>query len=90
MFPRNIPQLDLHGYDRESAKIALDQFLTDLQILKEKEGLVIHGIGRGILRKEVADFLKKDRRVDSFSLSFMNPGCTIIKLVFPIDKSNKK
>ena len=40
----------------------------------------MHGIGDGILRKSVHEFLTKDKRVKSFKMDFQNPGCTIIEL----------
>ncbi len=80
MFLSTTPTLDLHGYDRESARIAIKDFITDMCTLKEKECIIIHGIGKGILKEEVQKYLRKDTRVASFELSFMNPGCTMIKL----------
>ena len=70
------PSIDLHGYDRESARIAVKDFLTDVL----RMGIIIHGIGYGILQKEVQLYLGKDKRVESYYLSFINPGCTVVKL----------
>ncbi len=74
------PSIDLHGYDRESARIAVCDFIEDVVRLKEEECLIIHGIGQGILQKEVQKVLKTNHRVASFYVSFMNPGCTVVKL----------
>ena len=78
MYLSSIRSIDLHGMDRITAKIAVDEFITDLIRLKEYKGVIIHGIGTGILRKEVATYLKQDRRVKEYKLDFMNPGCTIV------------
>ena len=74
------PSIDLHGYDRESARIAVKDFLTDVLRMGEKTCIIIHGIGYGILQKEVQLYLEKDKRVESYYLSFINPGCTVVKL----------
>ena len=55
-------------------------YINDLIRLREKEGVIVHGIGTGVLRKEVSEYLRHDRRVLEYKLDFMNPGCTIIKL----------
>ncbi len=89
MIPSFLPTIDLHGYDRESARIAIQDFIRDRLLLKEYSFVIIHGIGKGILQREVATVLKKDKRVQSFALSFMNPGCTIVKLVETIDKTKR-
>ena len=86
MFLSTTPSIDLHGYDRESARIAVKDFITDLCKLKETEGIIIHGIGEGILRKEVHSYLKTDKRVQTFTLSFLNPGMTLITLLQNVDK----
>ena len=78
MYLSSIRSIDLHGMDRITAKITVDEFITDLIRLKEDKGVIIHGIGTGILRKEVATYLKQDRRVKEYKLDFMNPGCTIV------------
>ena len=76
----NIPQIDLHGMDREIARITVKDFIGDMITLKEDICLIIHGIGQGILQKEVHNCLKQDKRVLEYKLDFMNPGCTIVKL----------
>ena len=80
MYLSSIRSIDLHGMDRITAKITVDEFINDLIRLREKEGVIVHGIGTGVLRKEVSEYLRHDRRVLEYRLDFMNPGCTIIKL----------
>lgn len=75
-----LPSIDLHGTDRISALIYLDDFIIDNIKLKNKVIVVIHGKGEGILRKEVTNYLKKDKRVEDFKLDYFNDGITIIKL----------
>ena len=52
-FLANAPSIDLHGYDRESARIAVLDFINDNLKLKNEEIVIIHGIWKDILRKEV-------------------------------------
>lgn len=80
MYLSSIRSVDLHGMDRITARITVDEFITDLIRLKETKGVIIHGIGSGILRKEIADHLRRDKRVKEYKLDFMNPGCTVISL----------
>lgn len=80
MYLSSIRSIDLHGMDRITAKITVDEFINDLIRLREKEGVIVHGIGTGVLRKEVSEYLRHDRRVLEYKLDFMNPGCTIIEL----------
>ena len=80
MLYHNLPQIDLHGMDREYAAFLVKDFITDAIVQKEEEIVIIHGIGSGILRKAIHTYLKTDRRVEAYKLDFMNPGCTIVKL----------
>ena len=81
IYTENLPKLDLHGEDRVNAIIKLDEFINENLILRNKNIVVIHGIGTGILKKTVHDYLKKDQRVKEYKLS-INNGQTIISLKF--------
>lgn len=80
MYLSSIRSVDLHGMDRITARITADEFITDLIRLKEIKGVIIHGIGTGVLRKEISNYLWHDKRIKEYKLDFMNPGCTIITL----------
>jgi len=75
----NLPKLDLHGEDRVNALIKVNEFIIENIKLKHKNIVIIHGIGEGILRKSVHDYLKKDKRVENYSLD-INIGQTIVQL----------
>lgn len=75
----NIPTIDLHGEDRKTAELLVKQFLDDLCKLKYEKGLIIHGIGTGILKKQVQEVLKKDKRVEKYYIDFFNIGCTVVE-----------
>lgn len=76
----NIPTIDLHGEDRKTAELLVKDFLNDLCKLKEEKGLIIHGIGTGILKKQVHEVLKKDKRIEKYYIDFFNIGCTVVEL----------
>ena len=58
-----LPSIDLHGMDRVCARIKTEEFINDSIKLKNKRVVIIHGIGSGILRKEIADYIHENRDV---------------------------
>ena len=80
MISSNIPTIDLHGEYKESAIILTKEFINDNITLKNEYVCIIHGIGKDILREAIHNYLKKDKRVNSYKRDFFNPGCTIVKL----------
>lgn len=85
-----MPQIDLHGEDRISARIKVKSFINDNYKLDNSEFAIIHGIGKGILKKEVFDVLKKDKRVIEFGIDCFNSGCTLVRIQKNIDRNGKK
>ena len=90
IFRNSMPSLDLHGEDRIGARIKIKTFIDDNCKLGNEEIAIVHGIGKGILKKEVLDMLKKDKRVLEYNLDCFNEGCTLVRLDRKIDKPNKK
>jgi len=76
----NLPTIDLHGEDRITTKILVKQFIDDNIKLKNSKIVIIHGIGTGILKKEVHLLLQKDKRVEKYYVNFFNIGCTIVDI----------
>ena len=74
------PTLDLHGEYAFSAKELTKEFINDNIALKKRKCCIIHGIGKGIVKDAVHEVLKHDKRIRSYKVDFMNPGCTIICL----------
>ncbi len=72
--------LDLHGETREIARILVNEFIDDCYRMKEEKVIIIHGIGSGILRKEVSNVLKHNPKVAHYSIDFFNAGQTIVEL----------
>ena len=74
------PTLDLHGEYKFSAEVLTKEFINDNITLKNKRLCIIHGIGEGRLKECVHDILKKDRRIKTYKVDFMNPGCTLVEI----------
>lgn len=80
IFIDNYPKLDLHGFDRDSARVAVNDFIKDNIKLKNEIIVIIHGIGSGIVKNSVQDALNKNRYVLGHKLFPYNIGCTIVNL----------
>lgn len=74
------PTLDLHGEYTFSANMLTKEFINDNITLKNKKLCIIHGIGTGKLKETVHEVLKEDKRIKSYKVDFMNPGCTIVEI----------
>ena len=78
---KNTPYIDLHGEDKVNALIKVDEFINDSIKLRHKYIIIIHGIGEGILKNIVHDYLKNDKRIEDYKLD-INIGQTIVSLTF--------
>ena len=76
----NLPTLDLHGIDRDYARILINDFINDNHNLKNDRVVIIHGIGTGIIRKTTQETLKRNRYVEEYKIDNFNVGMTIVKL----------
>lgn len=74
------PTLDLHGFDRDYARIMINDFIMDCYIMKENKAVIIHGIGSGVLCKCTQDVLKRNSYVEDFKIDIFNGGQTIVSL----------
>ena len=82
IFFKNLPTLDLHGYDRETAKVAIEDFIRDNIHMKNHKVLIIHGKGEGILKNTTKQVLSKNKYVKNSYITYFNDGCTVAKLQF--------
>ena len=80
IFLERYPKIDLHGFDRDSARMTVNDFIQDNIILGNDMIVIIHGIGSGIIRKEVHDTLRNNKNVLEYKTDNFNSGCTIVKL----------
>ncbi len=76
----NMPTIDLHGIDRDYAKILVRDFIEDQIKLKEEKIIIVHGIGKGIVKNAVFEELKHNSNVKNYKLDNFNNGCTIVEL----------
>lgn len=80
IFLDRYPKIDLHGYDRDSARVATNDFIMENVILGNKTVVIVHGIGKGIVKDSVHEVLKKNKNVISYKTDNFNSGCTVIEL----------
>lgn len=80
IFVDNLPTIDLHGFDRDSARVKVLEFILDNKIMKNEIVCIIHGIGSGAIKEEVHNTLKKSKDVLDYKLFYNNTGCTIVKI----------
>ncbi len=80
------PTLDLHGYDRDYARICINDFVLDNYKQKKETIIIIHGIGSGILKKTTQETLRKNKYDDLYKIDNINSGITIVKLRKKLDK----
>jgi DNA mismatch repair protein MutS2 len=76
-------ELQLRGQHVEEALEELRSTIGEAAALRETPLRVVHGKGQGVLRRLIRDFLKADKRVDSFHDAEPNQGghgVTIVNL----------
>lgn len=74
------PTLDLHGFDRDYARIMINDFIRDCYVMKKRRAIIIHGVGSGVLRKTTQEVLKHNSYVEEAKLDIFNSGQTIVNL----------
>ena len=81
VFIEQYPKVDLHGYDRETARVAIEDFIKEKKKLKNEIFVIVHGIGSGILKETTRNVLLKNKNVLEFKTYYYNNGCTIVKIL---------
>ena len=81
IFLDRYPRVDLHGYDRDSARMVVNDFILENVTLGNDTIVIVHGKGMGILKKEVHDTLRTNKYVYEYKTDNFNDGCTIVKLI---------
>ena len=79
-FYNNLPTIDLHGETKDISKILVKDFIYDNYKLKNEYVVLIHGIGKGIVKKSIYEELKINKYVKEYKQDNFNPGVTIAKL----------
>lgn len=80
IFLDSLPKIDLHGFDKESARVLTNDFVNEAIYLGYKEIVIIHGIGTGIVKQSVHNTLSRNKHVESYKLDNFNNGCTMVTL----------
>ena len=62
----NLPSLDLHGLDRDYARILINDFILDNYKLKNRKVIIVHGIGTGNIRQTTMETLKNNKYVETY------------------------
>ncbi len=77
IFIDNLPSIDIHGFDRESARVKINDFINDNIKMKNNVITIIHGVGQGILRNTTWETLKRNKNIKEYKSFYHNNGCTI-------------
>ena len=75
MFLDNLPKVDLHGFDKESARVMTDDFVKEAFLLNYSQIVIIHGIGTGAVKDSV-----QNKFVENYNISPFNIGCTVVTI----------
>lgn len=76
-------RLDLRGKRYEEAMQELDEFIDQALLNNMAQVDIIHGIGTGVIREGVTNYLRRNKHVKSFAYAPQNAGgsgCTIANL----------
>ena len=57
------PKLDLNGYERESARVAVEDFIKDNIKMKNEIITIVHGNGSGVVKESTHEVLKHNRNI---------------------------
>lgn len=80
LFYNGLPSIDLHGLDRDSARVIINDFVNDNLKQNNEYFVIIHGNGSGVLRNTTKDTLLKNKYVVDFKLIYNNIGSTIVRI----------
>lgn len=80
VFINQYPKIDLHGYDRETARVAIEDFIKENKKLKNEIFVIVHGVGSGTLKETTKTVLNKNKNVLEFKTYYYNNGCTIVRI----------
>lgn len=86
----NLPTIDLHGIDRDYAKILINDFIRDNFIAKNYKVIIVHGNGTGIIKKTTQDTLRRNKYVEDFKIDNFNSGMTIVNIRKKVDNKPQK
>lgn len=80
IFLERYPQIDLHGVDRDTARMLTNDFVLENIMLKNDIIVIVHGKGTGIVKQACHEALKYNKNVVEYKTDNFNDGCTVVKL----------
>lgn len=80
IFIDNLPKIDLHGFDRYTARVAINDFINDMLKQKISIFVIVHGNGTGILREITSQTLKTNKNVIEYKVFYYNTGSTLVRI----------
>ncbi|MDD2238555.1 MAG: Smr/MutS family protein [Bacilli bacterium] len=75
-----LPTIDVHGYTSDLVIYPVSDFINDNIKLKKDKIVIVHGIGKGILKNTIRNNFRKDKRIKKLYGDPFNLGITIIEL----------
>ena len=82
IFTDNLPTIDLHGFDKDYARIKINEFIRDNKKMKNSVVVIIHGRGLGILKRETESTLRSNKDVLDHRLFYNNTGMTLVNTYY--------
>lgn len=74
-------KLDIRGIRVDEALSMVEEYLNELSIKESQIGFILHGVGKGILRDAVREFLKSHPLVKSFRKGTADEGGEAVTVV---------
>ena len=68
----NLPSIDLHGLDRDYARILINEFILDNYKMKNQKVVIVHGNGTGIIKKTTQETLRTNKLVEEYKIDNFN------------------
>ena len=65
---------------RETARVAINDFINDMLKQKIQIFVIVHGVGEGIIRNTTLEALRKNKNVLEFKGFYYNTGCTLVRI----------
>ncbi|MDD4706238.1 MAG: Smr/MutS family protein [Bacilli bacterium] len=75
-----LPQIDVHGYTADLVVYPISDFINDNIKLKNYKIVIVHGIGKSILKNTIRNHFSRDKRIKKLYGDSFNLGVTIIEL----------
>jgi DNA mismatch repair protein MutS2 len=75
-----IIRIDLHGYKKQDALEALESAINNALLRRCPRIEVVHGLGTGVIKNAVSEYLSKCKYIERYKVDDANPGITLVWL----------